>query len=75
MTDAPAPAPERPAPGSRLVFDWRKWDGSPHWQHDCVFLGSDRWGDWVGQRSGWRSARPGRDVTVDVDNLTLISPS
>ncbi len=31
MTDAPAPAPERPAPGSRLVFDWRKWDGSPHW--------------------------------------------
>ena len=75
MTDAPAPAPERPAPGSRLVFDWRKWDGSPHWEHDCVFLGSDRWGDWVGQRSGWRSVRPGREVTADADNVTLIAPS
>ena len=39
---------DRPAPGTPLVFRWRKWDGSPHWEHDCVFLGSDAHGDWVG---------------------------
>ena len=42
--------PDRPPVGSRILFRWRKWDGSEHWVHDCVFLGSDRWGDWVGQR-------------------------
>lgn len=63
-----------PEPGTRLVFRWRKWDGSPHWEHDCVYLGSDRWGDWVGQRDGWRSARPGVDGTSDGDSVTLIPP-
>lgn len=69
-----APNP-RPAPGTPLVFRWRKWDGTPHWEHECVFLGSDRWGDWVGQRSGWRSARPGLEFDADGDNVTLIPPS
>lgn len=65
----------RPAPGTPLVFRWRKWDGSPHWEHDCVFLGSDAHGDWVGQRDGWRSARPGLDTVSNGDNVTLIPPS
>lgn len=65
----------RPAPGAPLVFRWRKWDGSPHWEHDGVFLGSDRWGDWVGQRGGWRSARPGVEGVAESDNVTLIPPS
>lgn len=65
----------RPHPGTPLVFHWRKWDGSPHWQHDCVYLGSDEHGDWVGQRSGWRSERPGRDTVSEGDNVTLIPPS
>ncbi len=64
----------RPAPGTRLVFHWRKWDGSPHWEHECVFLGSDAHGDWVGQLPGWRSARPGREVTVVQPNVTLVPP-
>ena len=38
-------APHRPAPGTPIVFRWRKWDGSPHWEHDGVYLGSDEWGD------------------------------
>ncbi|GAA1637398.1 DUF402 domain-containing protein [Microbacterium flavum] len=67
--------PPRPAPGTPLVFRWRKWDGSPHWEHDCVYLGSDRWGDWVGQRSGWHSQRPGLEFDADGDNVTLIPPS
>lgn len=66
---------QRPEPGTALVFRWRKWDGSPHWEHECVFLGSDEWGDWFGQASGMRSTRPGRDFTVDHDNITLLPPS
>lgn len=66
---------DRPAPGTRLLFRWRKWDGSPHWEHDCVYLGSDEWGDWFGQRSGWMSSRPGREFPADGDNVTLVPPS
>lgn len=66
---------ERPAPGTRLLFRWRKWDGSTHWQHDCLYLGSDEWGDWFGQAPGWRSWRPGRDVTVLHPNVTLVPPT
>lgn len=64
----------RPAPGTPLVFRWRKWDGGPHWEHECVFLGSDEHGDWVGQRDGWRSARPGVDTVSLGDNVTLVPP-
>ncbi|MGP3534502.1 DUF402 domain-containing protein [Microbacterium sp. RD1] len=64
-----------PAPGTRLVFRWRKWDGSPHWEHDCVFLGSDDHGDWLGQPAGWRSARPGRALQAPHPNVTLMPPS
>ncbi|WP_439592709.1 DUF402 domain-containing protein [Microbacterium sp.] len=67
--------PVRPEPGTRLVFRWRKWDGGPHWAHDCIYLGSDEWGDWFGQPTGWRSHRPGRDFTVDGPNVTLLPPN
>ncbi|MDX2377323.1 YgaC family protein [Microbacterium sp. LRZ72] len=66
---------ERPEPGTRLMFRWRKWDGGVHWLHECVFLGTDAWGDWVGQRAGWRSERPGRALTAPHDNVTLMAPS
>lgn len=68
-------APSRPEPGTRLVFRWRKWDGSPHWEHDCVFLGSDEWGDWFGQLPGWRSSRPGREFVAEHANVTVFPPS
>ena len=77
MTSPPAPdaAPDpRPAPGTRTVFRWRKWDGGLHWEHDCVFLGSDRWGDWFGQPAGWRSERPGRAFPAATANVTLMPP-
>jgi uncharacterized protein len=67
--------PARPASGERVTFRWRKWDGGDHWVHDCVYLGSDEWGDWLGQPRGWRSVRPGRDVVADRDNVTLVPPS
>jgi uncharacterized protein len=65
----------RPEPGTRLEFRWRKWDGSPHWVHDCVYLGSDEWGDWFGQDTGWRSHRPGREFPASARNVTLLPPS
>lgn len=67
--------PERPTPGTRLLFRWRKWDGGPHWLHECIYLGSDRWGDWFGQMPGWSSARPGREFDVQHPNVTLLPPS
>jgi len=65
----------RPAPGTRLVFRWRKWDGSPHWEQDSVYLGSDEWGDWFGQQVGWRSVRPGRDFVCREPNVMLVPAS
>lgn len=56
------------------MFRWRKWDGSPHWEHECVFLGSDEWGDWFGQQIGWHSARPGLTAPVEAPNVTLMPP-
>lgn len=65
----------RPAPGTRMTFRWRKWDGAPHWEHESVFLGSDDYGDWVGQRDGWRSARPGVEAPSHGASITLIPAS
>ena len=73
MTDDAVPA--RPAPGTRLIFRWRKWDGGAHWVHECVYLGSDRWGDWFGQLPGWDSSRPGRTFAPEHANVTLLPPS
>lgn len=69
---AVADRPHRPAPGTPLRMRWRKWDGSPHWVHECLYLGADAWGDWVGQSVGARSARPGRDLTAESPIVTLL---
>jgi len=58
-----------------VLFRWRKWDGGDHWVHECVFLGSDEWGDWFGQPAGWSSRRPGRSFPAETDNVTLLPPS
>lgn len=62
----------RPEPGTPMIVQWRKWDGSPHWANEGVYLGRDDWGDWVGQPVGWRSSRPGREFTAHGPNVTLI---
>lgn len=58
-----------------MTFQWRKWDDAPHWRHECVYLGSDAWGDWVGQPRGWRSDRPGASFIAEGPNVTLVPPS
>lgn len=62
----------RPPVGGEMIFQWRKWDGSAHWRHDCVYLGADEWGDWIGQPVGWRSARPGAEFIAVGPNVTLV---
>ena len=64
----------RPATGAEMIFQWRKWDGSPHWRHECVYLGADEWGDWIGQPAGWHSARPGAQFFAPGPNVTLVPP-
>ncbi|WP_347401153.1 DUF402 domain-containing protein [Microbacterium esteraromaticum] len=63
---------QRPEPGTSMIQQWRKWDDSPHWRSDCVYLGSDMWGDWLGQPTGWESARPGYRFVAESPNVTLI---
>lgn len=65
----------RPPPGARTLFRWRKYDGSPHWVHECVYLGRDEWGDWFGQPVGWISERPGARFIAEGPNVTLMPPS
>lgn len=48
----------RPDPGASVRLQWRKWDGGPHWRNECVFLGSDSWGEWLGQPEGFDNSRP-----------------
>src|SRR6218665_1539280 len=57
-----------------MIMQWRKWDGSVHWRHECVYLGSDEWGDWLGQPVGWNSRRPGVTVDAERPHLTLVPP-
>ncbi len=66
---------DRPAPGTVLQFRWRKWDGGPHWVNDCVYLGSDQWGDWLGQPTGWRNARPGLEFPAETPAVLLVPAS
>ena len=39
-----------------------------------MWLGSDEHGDWLGQRAGARSWRPGRDFRAQTPNVVLVPP-
>ncbi|QEO14153.1 DUF402 domain-containing protein [Agromyces intestinalis] len=42
-----------------------KWDDSPHWAFDGIWLGADRHGDWLGFPPGTSYARPGKSFVAD----------
>ncbi|TDE99064.1 hypothetical protein EXU48_02460 [Occultella glacieicola] len=63
---------QRPEPGTPMILQWRKWDGALHWRHECVYLGADEWGDWIGQPTGWHSVRPGAEFFAETPNVALL---
>ncbi|WP_395244548.1 DUF402 domain-containing protein [Agromyces sp. MMS24-K17] len=60
MPDLPPDAAVRPTtPGALVRVRYTKWDGSPHWEYDGLWLGTDEHGDWVGFPAGTHYERPG----------------
>lgn len=56
--------------GVRMVTT--KWGGSPHWEYDAIYLGSDEHGDWLGAPIGTRYSRPGREFVGDFDSVICV---
>lgn len=48
-----------------------KWDGSPHWEFDGLWLGADEHGDWLGFPAGTPFARPGHAFTASWRSVSL----
>lgn len=71
-TEHPTLPPSSLVPGTAVPVRWTKWPGTQHWEHECVWLGSDEHGDWLGQRVGARSWRPGRDFRAQTSNVVLV---
>ncbi len=50
-------------PGAPVHVRFAKWDGTPHWSADVIWLGEDACGWWAGWPEGTSWARPGADFT------------
>ncbi len=50
----------------------RKWDGTPHWRFDGVYLGRDEHGLWLGYRTGTLFSRPGREYHTKTAGLIVL---
>lgn len=59
------------SPGTPVHVDYRKWDGSPHWQSDGTVLGADEHGCWVGFPQGTHFERPGAAFDIECDSVSL----
>ncbi|NNG40344.1 YgaC family protein [Flexivirga sp. ID2601S] len=63
---------DRPSePGTPVHVDYRKWDGSPHWQSDGVVAGVDEHGVWVAVPAGTHFERPGAAFDINCDSISL----
>ncbi len=51
-----------------------KWIDRPHWEFDATYLGSDRYGDWLGIRPGTRMTRPGATYVAPTRQVGLVPP-
>jgi hypothetical protein len=58
--------------GDPVRIEMSKWGGRPHWHIPARWLGSDRYGDWIGIPAGTRMVRPGREVLSPVDQVGLV---
>lgn len=60
------------APGTPVHLDFRKYDGSEHWQEPYALLGVDEHGVWLGMPTGTTYARPGRSHTSKAPSIRLV---
>ncbi|WP_127792149.1 DUF402 domain-containing protein [Agromyces sp. LHK192] len=67
----PVPDGRPSAPGTPVRVRYTKWDGSPHWAYDGIWLGRDEHGEWVGYPRGTRYSRPGRDFEASWSSVGL----
>lgn len=71
----PEPTDRPTTPGTPVRVRGTKYDGSPHWAFDGVWLGADEHGDWIGFPVGTYFARPGAEFVADWPSLTLVAPA
>ena len=64
------PDPTTPR-GTIVHADYRKWDGSPHWQSVGYLLGVDGHGSWVAYPQGTHFERPGAAFDLECDSVSL----
>ncbi|WP_265447483.1 DUF402 domain-containing protein [Flexivirga meconopsidis] len=65
-------SPDRPTePGTPVHVDYRKWDGSPHWQSEGLVAGVDEYGVWVAVPAGTHFERPGAAFDIGCDSVSL----
>jgi uncharacterized protein len=60
------------APGDAVAVRMRKWGDRPHWQFDCLYLGDDEHGTWLGFPRGTHMTRPGAEYVSPTDQLGLV---
>ncbi|WP_369371459.1 hypothetical protein AB1046_22250 [Promicromonospora sp. Populi] len=58
-------------PGTLVGSRMSKWDGTPHWRFDAVYLGTDEHGVWLGYRPGTHFSRPGREYRTKSPGLLV----
>ncbi|WP_413320111.1 NUDIX domain-containing protein [Agrococcus sp. 1P02AA] len=64
-----------PQPGERVRVRASKWDGSRHWEHDAIALGSDAEGVWLGAPGGSTVyRRPGLEPFSGVEPMLTLVP-
>lgn len=57
--------------GAPVHTDYRKWDGSPHWQSHGTLLAVDDHGVWVAYPQGTHFERPGAAFDIGQDSVSL----
>jgi hypothetical protein len=60
--------------GDTVHVRMTKWAGRPHWEFDCVYLGEDAHGTWLGFPRGTYMSRPGAEYVSPTDQLGLVPP-
>ena len=58
-------------PGTLVGSRMSKWDGTPHWRFDAIYLGQDEHGVWLGYPAGTFFSRPGRAFHTKNPGLML----